>query len=381
MQANYNRIEELDGLRGIAVLMVLLWHFTGSLSGRDSWVAEAVYALTIFGRTGVDLFFVLSGYLIIGILVRHRSSSNAAKVFYWRRFLRIYPPYTLLIFIYWLSYFLFGETTAFNTAGGALVQLLFQVTFTWNWLMVINQDVGTGFGVTWSVAIEEWFYLLFPWIVFFVPSKKLWKILLVIALVSIVGRGLVHLAVPASPLAPYVLTPFRLDGVGLGGLVALGMQDAGVRDWLLRKRRQIALSSAAFLASLPVLVGLIRDSMAVHMYLWGHTYLAAGFCVLLIFIMQNIGSAKTTVFRSRTLQHLGWYSYSIYLFHPVFLSICFIVAGRGERVSSLLDAVLAITALIGSVAFSAGLFWLVERHLQALGRKFSYQDTGVRGGN
>lgn len=78
----FQRIPELDGLRGIAVCMVLLWHFTGSLIFDPRWLAHTVQFLTIFGRTGVDLFFVLSGYLIIGILIDYRDSPNVIQVFY-----------------------------------------------------------------------------------------------------------------------------------------------------------------------------------------------------------------------------------------------------------------------------------------------------------
>lgn len=75
------RIPILDGLRGIAAIMVIIWHLTGSMVSRQGWT-EAVYAATIFGRTGVDLFFVLSGFLIVGILVDRRASLRTCFQFF-----------------------------------------------------------------------------------------------------------------------------------------------------------------------------------------------------------------------------------------------------------------------------------------------------------
>lgn len=212
--ASENRIPELDGLRGLAVLMVLAWHFIGSPSGGTDY-AKPFHYLTVFGRTGVDLFFVLSGFLITGILTDHRQSPRLLPAFYARRALRIYPPYIVLIALYWTVFTVMGPTIVANAdVVPVWKQVLAQVTFTWNWLMAAyNGPIAQGFTVTWSVAIEEWFYLLLPAIVIFTPPRKLALTLFTIACCSVAARVGLHLLYPSAKLAPYVLTPMRLDGL------------------------------------------------------------------------------------------------------------------------------------------------------------------------
>jgi peptidoglycan/LPS O-acetylase OafA/YrhL len=104
MAISDRRLAELDGLRGIAIMLVLVWHFTGMLvdPGQGD-IQYLTWRFLIFGRSGVDLFFVLSGFLIIGILVDNRDSSDYFKTFYLRRALRILPPYLILVTGFWLA--------------------------------------------------------------------------------------------------------------------------------------------------------------------------------------------------------------------------------------------------------------------------------------
>ena len=164
------RILELDGLRGIAVSMVLLWHFLGAILAPDlgQW-AQAIRQVLIFGRTGVDLFFVLSGFLIIGILVDRKRSISRFSTFYMRRLLRIVPPYLALLLVFWIPV----AAGVRNTVFGDEIPLWSHLSFTQNWLMAQQNSYGPGgFSVTWSVAIEEQFYLIFPLVVAFVPLSS-----------------------------------------------------------------------------------------------------------------------------------------------------------------------------------------------------------------
>src|SRR5215831_9167674 len=102
MIVSERRISELDGLRGVAVAMVLLWHFVGTTISPDlGALSRIVSNVFLFGRTGVDLFFVLSGFLIIGILADRRESDAFFAPFYLRRAARILPPYFLLLAVFW----------------------------------------------------------------------------------------------------------------------------------------------------------------------------------------------------------------------------------------------------------------------------------------
>ncbi|MDC9823040.1 acyltransferase [Devosia sp. ZB163] len=376
-QGSNARISELDGLRGLAIVFVLLWHFVGALSGDD-----IVRSLTIWGRTGVDFFFVLSGFLIIGILVDERDSKHLLKVFYWRRFMRIYPPYAMLIALYWLCYVWVGESPAFNTNAGAVVQLLAQVTFTWNWLMAVTDSaVARGFSVTWSVAIEEWFYLIAPWVMIATPRRYLVPLLLAIGATSILARGAAHLLFGANhSLAPYVLPPFRLDGFCAGGLLALAMRNKLAKQALLKHASKAAKCALAFVISTPLTIAVIQNDLDRQMYLWGHTYLTVGYAIVLLWAIQSAGEKRTKWLRVKALTEAGRYSYTLYLFHPLFISLCFTLAGKQrEIVASWQDVLLAVSAFVVSLLFSIVFYWAVEKRALALGKRMAYRDAAFSG--
>jgi len=165
----------------------------------------ALYATTIFGRTGVDLFFVLSGFLIIGILIDNLESDNFFRTFYIRRIARIFPAYFLLIAVYWICVAAIGPSPAFNTSYGLAIHLGAQITFLYNWLMAIaNGAVSSGFSVTWSVAVEEQFYLIVPLCIWITPRKHLAKLLVGGATIAIIARAALYAIGPKYSLAPYV---------------------------------------------------------------------------------------------------------------------------------------------------------------------------------
>lgn len=335
--------------------------------------AQFINSATMFGRTGVDLFFVLSGFLIIGILVDRRDEPNVFRVFYARRFLRIHPPYLVLIGLYWLCYWMTGPNVAFNTEPSLPVQLLAQFTLTWNWLMAAyDAGVANGFSVTWSIGIEEWFYLLFPSLIVFSPARTLGRVLLLIALSSIAARAAMYLIRPDLWLAPYVLTPFRLDGLCAGGLIAIAVRDPRWPALARRYAKNARYAALALLLPVPVLIALIRPDLMMHMSLWGHTYLTLAYAVLLLAVLSDPGTRLGGVLRWRGFTRTGRYSYSLYLFHPLFISLVFVVAGRRELIQSWMDVALATIALALSVAFVVGLYHGVERHALAFGKTIRY---------
>lgn len=359
--------------------MVLLWHFTGSLIFDPRWLAHTVQFLTIFGRTGVDLFFVLSGYLIIGILIDYRDSPNVIQVFYWRRFLRIWPPYLLLIATYWCCYFALGESAAFNTNGGATVQVMAQLLFAWNWIMAVaDGPVARAFSVTWSVAIEEWFYLIAPWLILACSTARLPRLLLTIGILSIVGRAVAYL-VMGSHLAPYILTPFRLDGLCAGGLLAWALRTPEFRLLLEKNKESVGRLVLGFVIAAPLFVAFSKGHLDRNMHLFGHTFLSVGYTLVLLWLIQNLGSSRTLFFRNDFLREAGRYSYTLYLFHPLFISLYFVLAGRSERILSYGDVLLAFAALASSIAFAALSFRIMERPLSKLGHRLNYISGGISG--
>lgn len=368
MVRSERRIPELDGLRGVAVIMVLAWHFIGSPSGGTEY-AKPLHYMTVFGRTGVDLFFVLSGFLITGILADFRSSRHMLPTFYARRALRIYPAYVVLIGLYWAVFLILGPTRVANAdVVPVWQQVLAQVTFTWNWLMAAhNGPVAQGFSITWSVAIEEWFYLLLPAIVILTPPRKLVVTLLAIGSFSVVARAWTYILFPEFTLAPYVLTPLRLDGLCFGGIVALVYRDAHLMAELRKRDEDLMRLALRLCLVIPILIALIRGRpLNAHMYTWGHLYLAIAFSILLLAILvrQNVPRL-----RSEGLQLAGRYSYSLYLFHPLFIALAFELAGRKRRFDAWLDVGLAAGAFVVTIIFCVALYRILERPMIAFGRE------------
>src|SRR5882757_1657709 len=180
-----DRIPELDDLRGVAIAMVLVSHYAvfGFVTKHGS-LTSYLKALPGLGWSGVDLFFVLSGFLIGGILLDARESSNYFQVFYARRFFRIVPIYAVV-----LLFFAVAGGVARSAQGRDFTWLFANsmpwyayATFTQNFWMVFHGSAGGNWlAPTWSLAVEEQFYLTLPLVVRFVSRQRLivWLVLLV----------------------------------------------------------------------------------------------------------------------------------------------------------------------------------------------------------
>src|SRR5262249_50866528 len=156
----------LDGLRALAILLVVMWHYLGHPGGPGS----AQWNFFRFGITGVDLFFVLSGYLITGILLQNAGAANYFSTFYLRRSFRILPIYFGMVAIYLIGRQIGRPAGLFDGA----VPWWSYILGVQNFWMTIHQTFGaTWLAATWSLAVEEQFYLLFPLLVFFLSPRTL----------------------------------------------------------------------------------------------------------------------------------------------------------------------------------------------------------------
>src|SRR5258708_23181826 len=227
LRAEAGRIPELDGIRGIAIGMVLIAHCFAIVSRPGSALAYALVPLRL-DWTGVDLFFVLSGFLIGGILLDARDSSNYFRVFYTRRFFRIVPIYlacltaavilsavvnsgnaSKLAWMYegrlpWISYFLFLQNF---------------------WIAKATTYGVFGLGVTWSLAIEEQFYLTLPLLIRKLSQKRLLQATLAGIVLAPVLRIVLHSLWPEHYLSWVVMMPCRADALLLGVLGAILLRD------------------------------------------------------------------------------------------------------------------------------------------------------------
>jgi peptidoglycan/LPS O-acetylase OafA/YrhL len=365
------RIIELDGLRGLAVLMVLLWHFVGSIIDVNLGFLAQVSAWTfILGRTGVDLFFVLSGFLITGIIQdRKRGSLEFLGSFYARRACRILPPYLLLLLIFWCCTFLFTPSHVFNDS----TSIWYHLSFTQNYWMSNHRSWGPdGMSITWSVAIEEQFYLLYPALILFLSRKSLFVALVSVAVFSALFRYFYWKYDDENPMAGYVFTLSRLDGLAIGGLVAWCWRCPLVIDWLRNKRAFLRYSLIfGILVFIPLAIGLAHD-LKWHMFIWGHSFLSLFYGLLLVFILVGGSERINRWFRKPIICQFGRLSYSIYLFHPLLLSSLFLILHRPEKIRSGLDVAICAVAMAGTMILAVTLYRYLERPCIDRARKFSY---------
>jgi peptidoglycan/LPS O-acetylase OafA/YrhL len=331
----HTRIPELDGLRGIAISSVLLYHFWPKSHG--------LYPVFRTGWVGVELFFVLSGFLITRILLEGAGKPNQLRRFYWRRALRIFPLYfAVLAAIVGLAVWLGGSS------------YLDEMRREWGspaWFAVFAGNLPTAwqeawppagsFVPLWSLQIEEQFYLLYPVVVTLWP-RRLRHVLWAAVAVSLVARYALWWWWPDNAHAPYVLTICRMDSLALGGLLALARRDANqpLKGWWLA-------AGASVLAATALLAGNAWQSNFVHTA--GITAVALWFTACLGWVLQHAGSGETAWLRWRPLAYLGTISYGVYLLHmPV--AYAFTKAGIGETMAAL-PLVVGMSIAAGAVSW------------------------------
>ena len=355
-------VPELDGLRGIAILLVLFYH---------SHVPFFVH----MGWCGVDLFFVLSGFLITSILLNAKESPSYFSAFYARRVLRIFPLYfTVLIAYFWVLLPIahhFGRAESYTGAGQW-----------WYWLYLQNWWNGAGHDILWlshfwSLAIEEQFYLVWPLVVLLLSRRAL----VYCGVMTFAGCLLLRVIFVRHHALPELIhraTIFRIDTLAVGGVLAV-LVASGLRN---SRFKYPALFSVALLA---IAIRWVPEQSRL-MLTGGYSAVAIASAYLIFHVVTNTQSSGFLchTLRSRLLRILGKYSYGIYVLHlPI---VRFLAQSRDAVLSHLhyqqgslqYAAVSSLTIVIGCLAsFAAALasWHLIEKHFLRLKRKFPY---GVR---
>jgi peptidoglycan/LPS O-acetylase OafA/YrhL len=312
----HGHLPVLDGVRGLAVLMVLVFHFIGTVPPNSS-VEHTVVEVTKYGSYGVELFFVLSGFLITGILYDGREQRNYFRNFYIRRILRVFPLYygvlVLVFCIAPLIPLLHGPTLTFLLRHQA-----------WAWLYGINiyiaQQGDWSYSYLdhfWSLSIEEHFYCVWPFVVFMLARRP--RILIAVCLGSawcaIAGR-LIGSCLGLGWVTTYTLTPFRLDGLALGAYLAVAGRQPGGLERFARVLPPVATLLAGLLAGSFVWTILVsRDEMAFILPIRAAFILCLLACLLVWALVAPDQSAISRAFRSRFMMCLGKYSYGLYVYH------------------------------------------------------------------
>jgi peptidoglycan/LPS O-acetylase OafA/YrhL len=360
---------QLDGLRFFAVLGVMVLH---AWSPRElPWSHALAFE---WGRLGVRLFFVLSGFLITGILLDCRvlaeqTSSKPLSLirqFYVRRFLRIFPIYYLVIFV----------TLASNLPPARDVWIWF-VTYTTNIHITLFDTWDGPFGHFWTLAVEEQFYLVWPWLVLFAPRKWLIPVTGVAIVLAPTYRFYAYHAFPfdvaAMDFKAGTLTLGSMDALGAGALLAM-LTRSGIRsDTLQKLLRWLILPTGLVLYVL--VLGLYQYGIPLAFFTLADLTSAMIFVWLVSGAALGFAGAAGRLLEVRPLLYLGKISYGLYVYH----NFAPLVLGPTLRQLGIVYPVPGFTNFLFSSALTvivAMLSWhFFELPINNLKRRFEYAPT------
>jgi peptidoglycan/LPS O-acetylase OafA/YrhL len=356
--------------------MVLLLHFIGNTLPTNL-VERVVVGVASYGSYGVELFFVLSGFLITGILYDSNDAPHYFRNFYMRRLLRIFPLYygvlALLFFVVPLIPQMHGATLDFLMDRQA-----------WAWLYAVNVYIAThgewSFSYLdhfWSLAVEEHFYLLWPLVVFLLTRRP--RTLIAMSLATALCAMLARLTGSLMGLSwwtTYVLTPFRLDGLALGAFLAVMARQRGGLEGLGRALPPAVAVAGGLVGVTFVWTRLVsRQELALVLPMRAALILVLLACLLVWAVIAPERSVISRFFRSRAMVFLGTYSYGLYVYHH-FISY-YLASNRTElELAHWLGSHTAAVALQASLGVSASLavaylsYELFEKRFLRLKRMF-----------
>jgi len=364
-------IPALDGVRGVAILLVLA-HNLNPFSGTGGRLERWIEYDSNFGWVGVQLFFVLSGFLITGILLDTRGAPRYLRAFFARRVLRIFPLYYAV---------LVATLLVIPALGLAPRRLLADPeNRVWLWIYLVNWAEPLGRGVTafphfWSLAVEEQFYAAWPFVVRHATPRRLLAITAGLMIAALAARICVRRAGLVGEAA-YMFTVCRMDALAVGAAVAALIRMPAAHAWLIRQRGRIAAGAGAlFIAGLVTTGGYSRAGFADQAY--GYTILALVFATLVLLVVLDHERGKGglgAIFEHRILRSFGTYSYGIYLFHQFINQLLGVpllarLLPRGIGIQAGLAYMLAVTA--ASYATAVVSYHAYEQHFLALKRYFT----------
>jgi peptidoglycan/LPS O-acetylase OafA/YrhL len=312
-EPGHHSVPALDGLRGVAILGVLAHQLCIDGYEGSRAVSRALLPLQV-GWSGVQLFFVLSGFLITGILLDTRGARNYWSSFYARRALRIFPLYYLLL----LSTFVIAPRL-FTLSSVLLAEYRYQG---WYWTYLVNVaplfHAGTvgPLGHCWSLSVEEQFYWLWPFAVRFLHERALVRLCIGVAAFALVFRLGLRIA-HVSPEMVYELTPARLDALALGALGAVAVRQRSWLAWIAPRLGRATAGAATLLAATAIASGGLARENAITQTIG---YSAVAVVSVLVILRSTLDTIRghgwlAALLSSPILRTYGRYSYAIYVLH------------------------------------------------------------------
>jgi peptidoglycan/LPS O-acetylase OafA/YrhL len=367
------RIPELDGLRGLAIFSVVVCHYVSSVPhGRSHSLGSMIGTVLGLGAAGVNLFFILSGFLIGGILLDSNQSPNYYRTFYLRRFHRIFPVYYL-----WTG--LFALISLTNSEFRLLTPYWVYLAFLQNYFLQHSAMELTWFGVMWSLGIEEQFYLLAPPLIRNATPQRLWKVLLAVLAFAFFLRLFLAIRFGHAEQGYWGLRaatfwmPSRADDLAVGMLVAVAWRNDLLKQWIAAHlayfRCTIIICGTALLVTLPWMLKpnyFFPTIVGIPVF----SFLCMS---LLLLSLLNKQHFFARVCRWWALRELGKISYCVYVIHvAVNWAVHKYVRGDLPRFDSF--RAIAITLLAFGVSlFIAELSWAsLEHPLIKRGHRYSY---------
>lgn len=298
---------ELDGLRAVAVAAVIVFHCRKIATPDTPW-QDLYLNLADTGWVGVDLFFVISGFLITGILLDTKNQADYFKNFYIRRSLRIFPLYYTSIVLIPVAFHILAVDRPTDVLSWPYWLYL------QNWIPLFEMPMTQGLGHLWSLAVEEQFYLIWPALILFAARRNsVGRMCMALLLLTVVFRVLLVLS--GHPRGAYFATISRLDPLVVGACLAVLLRHRGTLE-VFRSAATWTIAVTGLVIALVAFLGRGFFGHTVAVVLLGFFPLALCFGgVFVLALTARPEGGFRLLLRSRPLRFVGKISYGVYVFH------------------------------------------------------------------
>ena len=345
--------KELDGVRAIAALMVIFFHFFSGISTDNSFLLM-LKKVSVFGQTGVSLFFVLSGFLITRILLEAKEKSNYFLNFYVRRILRILPLYYFFLFLFYFVVPLILKTPILSLRGQIYYWIYMQnFAMTFNWF-------SEGPLHFWSLAVEEHFYIFWPFVIYFFNNTKILFVIFILVLISLLTRYLLL----SNNYDVFYFTFSRLDELALGALLAI----MEIKKFYLELQNKIFLLLLVVTLVLSTIIWIVNNASG-NENLQIFKFLLLGFAYFALIgylITCKDSNLLKRFFKLKVFLFTGKISYGLYVYHP----LCFTIFYKFFVINNVF--LNFFCCLFLTFLFATGSYYLIEVQFLKLKKYWNY---------